>query len=74
MTKEKIKPVHLFSPLTVKTTTLRNRIGVSPMCMYSSEDGVANDWHLVHLGARATGGAALALRPACAIWMPGTAP
>ena len=42
----------LFSPLTIKSITLRNRIGVSPMCMYSADDGVANDWHLVHLGAR----------------------
>jgi 2,4-dienoyl-CoA reductase-like NADH-dependent reductase (Old Yellow Enzyme family) len=41
---------HLFQPLTIKSVTLRNRIGVSPMCEYSSEDGVATDWHLVHLG------------------------
>lgn len=50
---------HLFSPLTIKSITLRNRIGVSPMCQYSSEDGLLNDWHLVHLGARAVGGAGL---------------
>src|SRR5512133_1738061 len=50
---------HLFSPLTVKSITLRNRIGVSPMCQYSAEDGLMNDWHLVHLGARAVGGAGL---------------
>lgn len=49
----------LLSPLTIKTITLKNRIVVSPMCQYSSEDGFANDWHLVHLGARAAGGAAL---------------
>ncbi|MDB4967475.1 MAG: dehydrogenase [Myxococcales bacterium] len=49
---------HLLEPLTVRGITLRNRIGVSPMCQYSSEDGFANDWHLVHLGARAVGGAA----------------
>jgi 2,4-dienoyl-CoA reductase-like NADH-dependent reductase (Old Yellow Enzyme family) len=49
---------HLLEPLTVRGVTLRNRIGVSPMCQYSSEDGMANDWHLVHLGARAVGGAA----------------
>lgn len=55
------KPVHLFSPLTIKSITLRNRIGVSPMCQYSSEDGLLNDWHLVHLGARAVGGAGLIL-------------
>ncbi|MGV3771472.1 MAG: NADH:flavin oxidoreductase/NADH oxidase [Verrucomicrobiales bacterium] len=50
---------HLFSPLTIKGVTLRNRIGVSPMCQYSSEDGFLNDWHLVHLGSRAVGGAGL---------------
>jgi 2,4-dienoyl-CoA reductase-like NADH-dependent reductase (Old Yellow Enzyme family) len=58
---------HLFSSLTVKSVTLRNRIGVSPMCMYSSEDGVANDWHLVHLGARAAGGAGLVIAEATAV-------
>jgi 2,4-dienoyl-CoA reductase-like NADH-dependent reductase (Old Yellow Enzyme family) len=58
---------HLFEPLTIKSVTLRNRIGVSPMCMYSSEDGVANDWHLVHLGARAAGGAALIIAEATAV-------
>jgi 2,4-dienoyl-CoA reductase-like NADH-dependent reductase (Old Yellow Enzyme family) len=51
--------VHLFSPLSVKDVTLRNRIGVSPMCQYSSEDGLLSDWHLVHLGSRAVGGAGL---------------
>jgi 2,4-dienoyl-CoA reductase-like NADH-dependent reductase (Old Yellow Enzyme family) len=54
-----MKPIHLFSPLTVKSITLRNRVGVSPMCQYSSEDGLLNDWHLVHLGSRAVGGAGL---------------
>lgn len=44
---------HLFSPLTAKSITLRNRIGVSPMCQYCSEDGLATDWHMVHLGSRA---------------------
>jgi 2,4-dienoyl-CoA reductase-like NADH-dependent reductase (Old Yellow Enzyme family) len=58
---------HLFAPFTLKSITLRNRIGVSPMCMYSSEDGVANDWHLVHLGARAAGGAGLVLAEATAV-------
>ena len=58
---------HLFAPLTLKSVTLRNRIGVSPMCMYSSEDGVANDWHLVHLGARAAGGAGLVIAEATAV-------
>ena len=58
---------HLFEPLTVRSITLRNRIGVSPMCMYSSDDGVAQDWHLVHLGARAAGGAGLVLAEATAV-------
>ncbi len=58
---------HLFEPLTIKSATLRNRIGVSPMCMYSSDDGVANDWHLVHLGARAAGGAGLVIAEATAV-------
>ncbi|MBI5767136.1 MAG: NADH:flavin oxidoreductase/NADH oxidase [Verrucomicrobia bacterium] len=58
---------HLFAPLTLKTVTLRNRIGVSPMCMYAAEDGVANDWHLVHLGARAAGGAGLVIAEATAV-------
>ena len=56
----------LFSPLTIRSITLRNRIGVSPMCMYSSEDGHANDWHMVHLGARAAGGAGLVIAEATA--------
>ncbi|MEO0835093.1 MAG: NADH:flavin oxidoreductase/NADH oxidase [Cyanobacteria bacterium J06642_3] len=50
---------HLFEPLQIRNVTLNNRIGVSPMCQYSAEDGMANDWHLVHLGARAVGGAGL---------------
>jgi 2,4-dienoyl-CoA reductase-like NADH-dependent reductase (Old Yellow Enzyme family) len=58
---------HLFQPLTIKSVTLRNRIGVSPMCQYSSEDGVATDWHLVHLGSRAVGGAALVIAEATAV-------
>jgi 2,4-dienoyl-CoA reductase-like NADH-dependent reductase (Old Yellow Enzyme family) len=41
----------LFTPLTMRGVTFRNRITVSPMCQYSSEDGFANDWHFVHLGA-----------------------
>jgi 2,4-dienoyl-CoA reductase-like NADH-dependent reductase (Old Yellow Enzyme family) len=58
---------HLFDSFTLKSVTLRNRIGVSPMCMYSSDDGVANDWHLVHLGARAAGGAGLVIAEATAV-------
>lgn len=50
---------HLFDPLPIRGITLPNRIGVSPMCQYSSDDGFANDWHLVHLGSRAQGGAGL---------------
>jgi len=58
---------HLFEPLTIKSVTLRNRIGVSPMCQYSSQEGLANDWHLVHLGSRAIGGAGLVIAEATAI-------
>jgi len=50
---------HLFSPLTIRGVALQNRIVVSPMCQYSSVDGLADDWHLVHLGSRAVGGAGL---------------
>ena len=49
----------LFDSLTLKDITLKNRISVSPMCQYSAIDGFANDWHLVHLGAHAIGGAGL---------------
>ncbi|MBN8636976.1 MAG: NADH:flavin oxidoreductase/NADH oxidase [Anaerolineae bacterium] len=58
---------HLFEPLTIRGITLRNRLGVSPMCMYSADDGCANDWHLVHYGARAAGGAALVIVEATAV-------
>ncbi len=58
---------HLFEPLTIKSITLRNRIGMSPMCEYSSADGVATDWHLVHLGSRAVGGAGLVIIEATAV-------
>jgi 2,4-dienoyl-CoA reductase-like NADH-dependent reductase (Old Yellow Enzyme family) len=58
---------HLFTPLTVRGVTLRNRIAVSPMCQYSSEDGFANDWHVVHLGSRAVGGAAVVFTEATAV-------
>lgn len=50
---------HLFRPLTVRSVTTRNRIMLSPMCQYSAQDGLANEWHLVHLGARAAGGAGI---------------
>ncbi len=58
---------HLFEPLTVRSVTLRNRIGVSPMCMYSYTDGISNDWQVVHLGARAAGGAGLVIAEATAV-------
>lgn len=58
---------HLFTPLTIRDITLRNRIAVSPMCMYSSSHGYANEWHLVHLGSRAVGGAALVIAEATAV-------
>jgi 2,4-dienoyl-CoA reductase-like NADH-dependent reductase (Old Yellow Enzyme family) len=57
----------LFAPLTIREVTFRNRIAVSPMCQYSSEDGFASDWHLVHLGSRAVGGAALVIMEASAV-------
>jgi 2,4-dienoyl-CoA reductase-like NADH-dependent reductase (Old Yellow Enzyme family) len=59
--------MHLFSPLTLREVTFKNRIAVSPMCEYSSEDGFANDWHLVHLGSRAVGGAGLVMTEATAV-------
>jgi 2,4-dienoyl-CoA reductase-like NADH-dependent reductase (Old Yellow Enzyme family) len=58
---------HLFSPFTVRGLTLRNRIVVSPMCQYSCQDGVLNDWHVVHLGSRAVGGAGLIFVEATAV-------
>lgn len=57
----------LFSPLRLRGLELRNRIFVSPMCQYSCEDGLATDWHLVHLGSRAVGGAALVMAEASAV-------
>ena len=57
----------LFEPLSVRSIQFKNRIVVSPMCEYSSEDGFANDWHLVHLGSRAVGGAGLIIAEATAV-------
>jgi 2,4-dienoyl-CoA reductase-like NADH-dependent reductase (Old Yellow Enzyme family) len=57
----------LFDELPIRAVTLRNRIIVSPMCQYSSTDGFANDWHLVHLGSRAVGGAAVVFTEAAAV-------
>jgi 2,4-dienoyl-CoA reductase-like NADH-dependent reductase (Old Yellow Enzyme family) len=58
---------HLFDPLQIRSLALANRIIVSPMCEYSSVDGFSNDWHLVHLGSRAVGGAALVMTEATAV-------
>jgi len=57
----------LFSPFQLRSLTFANRIGVSPMCQYSSEDGFASDWHLVHLGAQAQGGGGLVIVEASAV-------
>jgi 2,4-dienoyl-CoA reductase-like NADH-dependent reductase (Old Yellow Enzyme family) len=57
----------LLTPLTIRGVTFRNRIVVSPMCQYSAEEGMANDWHLVHLGSRAVGGAAAVFVEATAV-------
>ncbi|HXY42215.1 MAG TPA: NADH:flavin oxidoreductase/NADH oxidase [Vicinamibacteria bacterium] len=57
----------LFSPLRLRGLELRNRVAVSPMCQYSSQDGLPNDWHLVHLGSRAVGGAGLVVAEATAV-------
>lgn len=57
----------LFTPLQIRDITMRNRIVVSPMCQYSAIDGFANDWHLVHLGSRAVGGAGLVIMEATAV-------
>jgi 2,4-dienoyl-CoA reductase-like NADH-dependent reductase (Old Yellow Enzyme family) len=61
----------LFDQLEIRSIRLKNRIAVSPMCQYSSVDGFANDWHLVHLGSRAVGGAALVIQEATAVTMRG---
>jgi 2,4-dienoyl-CoA reductase-like NADH-dependent reductase (Old Yellow Enzyme family) len=57
----------LFEPLALRGVVMKNRIVVSPMCQYSSREGFANDWHLVHLGTRAVGGAALVMTEATAV-------
>jgi 2,4-dienoyl-CoA reductase-like NADH-dependent reductase (Old Yellow Enzyme family) len=62
-----VPEVDLLSPLTIRGLTVRNRIVMSPMCQYSSEEGLANDWHLVHLGSRAVGGAGLIFVEATAV-------
>ena len=57
----------LFQPIKIRGEEIKNRSWVSPMCQYSSEDGFVNDWHLVHLGTRAVGGAGLVMTEAAAI-------
>src|SRR5216110_1753982 len=57
----------VFDPLTIRDLTFANRVFVSPMCQYSSENGYANDWHFVHLGTRAVGGAGLVFTEASAV-------
>ena len=58
---------HLFDSLKLRDIVLPNRIGLPPMCQYSSHDGVAADWHFVHYGTRATGGAGLMIVEATAV-------
>ncbi|MEO8516519.1 MAG: NADH:flavin oxidoreductase/NADH oxidase [Flavobacterium sp.] len=60
-------PVQLFSPIQIKSLILKNRIAISPMCQYSAQDGFANNWHLVHLGSRASGGAGLIIQEATSV-------
>ena len=62
-----VPEIDLLSPLTIRSVSFRNRIVMSPMCEYSAQDGFANDWHLVHLGSRAVGGAALIMVEATAV-------
>lgn len=57
----------LFAPLTLRGLTVRNRIAISPMCQYSAIDGFAGDWHLVHLGKLAQGGAGVVFAEATAV-------
>ena len=58
---------HLFDPLTLRSVTFPNRVFVSPMCEYSATDGLVNDWHFVHLGSRAVGGAGMVMTEATAV-------
>ena len=62
-----VPEIDVLSPLTIRGVVLRNRIVMSPMCQYSSVDGLANDWHLVHLGSRAAGGVGLVFVEATAV-------
>ena len=67
MTSALFTPITLLTPITLRGTTVRNRVRVSPMCQYSSIDGLPNDRHLVHLGQFAAGGAGLVLTEASAV-------
>jgi 2,4-dienoyl-CoA reductase-like NADH-dependent reductase (Old Yellow Enzyme family) len=62
-----VPEIDLLSPLTIRGVTFRNRIGMSPMCQYSSHEGYASEWHLVHLGSRAVGGVSLVMVEATAV-------
>ncbi len=62
-----VPEIDLLSPLTIRGVTFRNRIAMSPMCQYSAQEGMANDWHLVHLGSRAIGGVGLVMVEATAV-------
>ena len=62
-----VPEIDLLTPLTIRGVTLRNRIVMSPMCQYVAQDGLASDWHLVHLGSRAVGGVALVITEATAV-------
>src|SRR3954468_12903036 len=62
-----VPEIDLLSPLTIRGVTVRNRIGVSPMCQHVAAEGLASDWHLVHLGSRAVGGAGLVVVEATAV-------
>src|SRR5438132_2632382 len=62
-----VPEIDLLSPLTIRGVSFRNRLAMSPMCQYSAQDGFANDWHLVHLGSRAVGGASLIVVEATAV-------
>jgi 2,4-dienoyl-CoA reductase-like NADH-dependent reductase (Old Yellow Enzyme family) len=64
---QEVPEVDLLSPLTLRSLTLRNRIAMAPMCQYSAEEGMASDWHLVHLGSRAVGGTGLVIVEATAV-------
>src|ERR1700746_2949563 len=67
MLSDSARMAHLFDPLTIRDVAFANRVFVSPMCQYSSTDGLPNDWHVVHLGSRAVGGAGLVMTEATAV-------